>query len=367
MTSARQIGLRGLRAFIPLPADLSARDWRIRHANDEVPDAVPYGFDKMERYGVVPEFSERPLSPPIDFLARVGRRSSGGLCIVEALSDTRHKGRTQSDVVLCYHERLGIPASLLSSAKSPPVVTGNFWLTERSETPYVICRAANRALPRMAHIFAQSSPLLDNLQSDWGVPSDRMSLIPLGIDTDFYQVQPQPETSGLVVSAGVDVMRDHSLLIEAVSKVKEENREVRLEIAAGFKVKADMPPELGRVHTEQLHGRMRDLYRRASVVAVAVRPTIRASGSTVVLEGMASGRPVVVTGNPGLAEYVQDGVTGILVRPGDVDAMAKAIADLLRDPDRAAEMGKAAAEDVRRRFTSDIMAKQLAALVLSAS
>jgi glycosyltransferase involved in cell wall biosynthesis len=107
------------------------------------------------------------------------------------------------------------------------------------------------------------------------------------------------------------------------------------------------------------------LYRRASVVAVAVRPTIKASGSTVVLEGMASGRPVVATANPGLAEFVIDGVTGILVRPGDVDAMAKAIADLLADPERAAEMGKAAAEHVRRRFTSGIMARRLAEITSS--
>jgi glycosyltransferase involved in cell wall biosynthesis len=58
-------------------------------------------------------------------------------------------------------------------------------------------------------------------------------------------------------------------------------------------------------------------------------------------------------------------VTGILVRPDDVDAMPKAIAYLMADPDRAAEMGKAAAEDVGRRFTSGIMAKHLAEIALS--
>jgi len=80
---------------------------------------------------------------------------------------------------------------------------------------------------------------------------------------------------------------------------------------------------------------------------------------------MASGRPVVATANPALAEFVENGVTGILVPPGDVDAMAKAIADLLADPDRAAEMGRAAAKEVRKKFTTDLMARALADLAWS--
>lgn len=358
-----------MRAFVPLAPGQSAREWQVRNSNNDVPDGAPYGLHKMERHGVVPEFSERSFSRPTNLLARVARRASGGLDLVEAISDIRYKRSRQFDVVLCYNERTGFPAILFRSSNSLPVVTGVGWLAERATTSHVLRRAANMALPRAAAVFAQSSSMLDNLKSDWGVPSDRLNLIPFGIDTDFYEIQPQPETPGVVVSAGVDFLRDHSLLIQAVSKVKEKNREVCLELAAGyaagFKAKAELAPELGRVYTEQLNGRMRELYRRATVVAVAVRPTIAPSGLTVVLEGMASGRPVVASANPTLQEYVIDGVTGILVRPGDVDAMATAIGDLLDDPDRAAEMGRAAAQDVRRRFTSGIMAKHLARIALS--
>ena len=46
-------------------------------------------------------------------------------------------------------------------------------------------------------------------------------------------------------------------------------------------------------------------------------------------------------------------------------ALAKAIAYLMADPDWAAEMGKAAAEDVHRKFTSGIMTKHLAEIALS--
>jgi glycosyltransferase involved in cell wall biosynthesis len=352
-----------MRAFVSLPARLSARDWQVRHSKNEVPDATPYGLHKMESYGVVPEFSERSFSRPIDLLAGVARRSSSGLNMVEALADTHYLRHTPFDIELCYNERTGIPASLVRSSKLPPVLTGVSWLAERAATPQVLRHAASMALPRAAAVFTQTSAMADNLKSQWGVPSDRLSLIPLGIDTDFYEVQPQALTPGVVVSAGEDILRDHALLIEAVSKVKEKNRDAMLELATG--TKADVAPELGRVHTGRLYGRMRELYRRASVVAVAVLPTISNSGATVILEGMASGRPVVATGNPGLAEYVIDGVTGILVRPGDVDAMARAIADLLADPDRAAEMGKAAAKDVRRRFASRIMARRLAEVASS--
>jgi glycosyltransferase involved in cell wall biosynthesis len=361
---ARRTGERTLQAFLPLAPGLSAHDWRIRNSKNEVPDVTPYGLHKMERYGVVPEFAERTFSRPFDFLSRLARRSSGGLNIVEALSDARYRYHTSFDVVLSYDEWNGIPATLARSSAFPRVVMGVHFLGERAQTPHVLRVAASMAIPRAAAIFTHTSTMADILKSEWGVPSDRLTVVPFGIDTDFYEIQSQPDIPGVVVSAGEDVLRDHALLIDAVSRVKQKNRNVWLELATGMK--ADVGPGLGRVHKERLYGRMRDLYQRASVVAVAVHPTdSRASGSTVVLEGMASGRPVVATANPALSEFVKDGVTGILVPPGDVDAMADAIAGLLADPDRAAEMGKAAAMDVRQRFTTDIMARGLAELALS--
>jgi len=70
----------------------------------------------------------------------------------------------------------------------------------------------------------------------------------------------------------------------------------------------------------------------------------------VLLEAMASGRPVVAFDCPfGPAEIVTDGVDGRLVRAGDVDGLADAITDLITSPTQAAALG-ARATEVRERF-----------------
>jgi glycosyltransferase involved in cell wall biosynthesis len=59
----------------------------------------------------------------------------------------------------------------------------------------------------------------------------------------------------------------------------------------------------------------------------------------VVIEAMAMLKPVVATRSGGVPEIVEDGVTGIMISPGDAKAMAEAIVSLLKDEDRAKQMG----------------------------
>ena len=71
----------------------------------------------------------------------------------------------------------------------------------------------------------------------------------------------------------------------------------------------------------------------------------------VALEAMASGTPVIASHVGGLPEVVQDGVTGFLVPPGDVDALRERLDQLLRDPALAQRLGANARELVLERFT----------------
>lgn len=71
----------------------------------------------------------------------------------------------------------------------------------------------------------------------------------------------------------------------------------------------------------------------------------------VVIEGMAAARPVIATDGGALPEIVTDGATGLLVPPGDADALAGALTALLADPARACALGRAGRARVRERFT----------------
>jgi glycosyltransferase involved in cell wall biosynthesis len=68
-----------------------------------------------------------------------------------------------------------------------------------------------------------------------------------------------------------------------------------------------------------------------------------------VLEAAAQGVPVVASAVGGIPELVPDGATGLLVPPGDVDALAGALTSLLEHPEEAAAMGRAAWARVRER------------------
>jgi glycosyltransferase involved in cell wall biosynthesis len=82
---------------------------------------------------------------------------------------------------------------------------------------------------------------------------------------------------------------------------------------------------------------------------VLVLPSRQEPFGTVLGEAMAAGTPVVATNVDSLPEVVEDGVTGVLVAPGDLQALADAVLNVL---DRQAEMG-AAARIAAQRFDAD--------------
>jgi glycosyltransferase involved in cell wall biosynthesis len=79
----------------------------------------------------------------------------------------------------------------------------------------------------------------------------------------------------------------------------------------------------------------------------------------VVLEAMATGRPVVATSVGGTPELIVDGETGLLVPSGDVAALAVALDAVLRDSERAAALGEAGRRRFEERFTLDAMTRQV--------
>ena len=68
----------------------------------------------------------------------------------------------------------------------------------------------------------------------------------------------------------------------------------------------------------------------------------------VLTEAFAAGTPVVASDIAGYRDVVRDGVDGVLVPPGDAQALAEALRDLYDEPERRAEMARAAADDVER-------------------
>jgi glycosyltransferase involved in cell wall biosynthesis len=71
------------------------------------------------------------------------------------------------------------------------------------------------------------------------------------------------------------------------------------------------------------------------------------------IEALATGRAVVASLTGGVSEWLQDGVTGVAVRPGDVRGLARALDGLLADPARRQALGEAGREMVAERFSPE--------------
>jgi glycosyltransferase involved in cell wall biosynthesis len=99
------------------------------------------------------------------------------------------------------------------------------------------------------------------------------------------------------------------------------------------------------------HDALEPYYARAAVCVVPSRwPE---PFGMVGVEAMARGRPVVGFDVGGIPDWLDDGVTGILVPEADTAALGAGIAELLDDSERARALGRAAAERVGERFQPD--------------
>lgn len=89
---------------------------------------------------------------------------------------------------------------------------------------------------------------------------------------------------------------------------------------------------------------------------IFVLPSIRQEGlGIVMLEAMAAGRAVIATNGGGAREIITDGEDGLLVPPGDVGSIAKAIVRLARDTEARCRLASAGNEKVKLKFSKQVM------------
>lgn len=164
-----------------------------------------------------------------------------------------------------------------------------------------------------------------------------------------------------IVSYVANIREDkgHLCLVEAARIVAEEFPAVRFlfvgrEDAEAAPVRRRIR-ELGLDRVVVLAGSRKDVAAILDASLLVAHPGEQEGLSNAILEAMAAGVPVAASDAGGNPEAVEDGATGILFPTGDSRALASAILGLLREPARAAEMGRAARERARTRFGTEGM------------
>ncbi len=165
------------------------------------------------------------------------------------------------------------------------------------------------------------------------------------------------------------------VFLEAAARIACEQPEARFLIIGDALLGIDTDyPELLRQQACRLGlgdrvvftGFRADVPRLLAAMDVVVHASVLPEPfGVVVSEAMALGRPVIATALGGVPEVIEDGVNGILVPPGDPDALASTVLELLSDRERAQQMGLAARQRVQERFTAQQMAAQMQELLAS--
>lgn len=193
----------------------------------------------------------------------------------------------------------------------------------------------------------------------YGLPPERLSLVPLQVDHQWYRPSPTGPERLTVGAAGVE-FRDYRTLAAVASGMTEARFILNPQSPWSSKVPDLGGPLPGNVEIRQLEvGAIRDFYDELSVIAVPVEPNETAAGMTAVLQGMAMAKAVVCTRTAGLASLVSDGGTGLLIEPGDVRGWRDALGRLRDDPAFAAALGERARKWVERNASMESWVAQM--------
>lgn len=185
-----------------------------------------------------------------------------------------------------------------------------------------------------------------------GIPSRKLRVIPGGVKLSNSS-EPRDEARrslGISQDARVATIvarlypeKNHRMLLAAFDAVRRHVPGARLLIVGEGVEEAAISAEISRLGlTDLVHmlGVRRDIDRILAASDVFLLSSHREGFPIAVLEAMAAELPVIATAVGDLPSILEDGVTGRLIGPGDTQAFASAIIDVLNDPKAARQMGR---------------------------
>lgn len=273
--------------------------------------------------------------------------------------------QTGTQVIHAHGYKADIYAFLaLRGSRIPLVSTCHNWLD--NNLMLSLYGALDRlVLRKYTRVVAVSDEVQQRLLKA-GVHKDRIRLIRNGIDLRPFD--------RALRSAGSDVPGDGDLVVGQIGRLSLE-KGVDIFLRAAARVLSQVPnarfvvagdgPDREKLETLindlKIGDRVSLLGRQDEVVSVyasldlMVSPSRQEGLPMAILEGMASGLPLIATAVGQVPSVVLDGKTGVLVPSEDSDRMAQAIVDLLRDPARRSSLGAAARQLVADEFSAQRM------------
>lgn len=210
--------------------------------------------------------------------------------------------------------------------------------------------------------FCRSQAMLFSDPAHWA----KLHIVHCGIDPALYARADRAPGAHLVVVGRLAAVKGVAVLIEAMARLDIPDLHLTLvgdgpERAALETLARDRGVK-ARI-TFAGYKTSAEVARILSTADAFVLPSFAEGLPVVLMEAMATGLPVIATQIAGIPELVRDGENGRLVPPGNVDALARAIGEVLSDPVRAKTHGQAGQVRVRTEHSAEIEAARLRTLL----
>lgn len=201
--------------------------------------------------------------------------------------------------------------------------------------------------------FARSQVMLFSDPEHW----HKLKIVHCGVTPARYTDKPASGAGGMkILFVGrLDPVKGLRVLLEALEAARAQVPDITLSIIGDGEDRSWTEKEAARIGGIDVLG-----YRSQDFVAekllasdVLVLPSFAEGVPVALMEAMASCRPVIATRVGGVAELVEDGVSGRMVAPGNTDALTAAFVDLARDPDGRRAMGLKGRAKVMAEFDID--------------
>jgi len=219
-------------------------------------------------------------------------------------------------------------------------------------------------------VIVLSNVIARHMIEDFGVPRERIRLIPRSVDMDKYKYKPVDTQKRAEFNIGIigrlTPLKGHLCFIKAMARVAQEILSIRIWIVGDAPSSKDAYKEhlrvlvkrLGLWDCTQFLGTQKNIPEIMSHLDLLVlSTTTQEAFGRVIIEAQAAGVPVVATSVGGVVDIIESGVNGMLVPPADPQAMADACVTLLRDREMAAEFSREAYKKVQEKYTLELMVK----------
>jgi glycosyltransferase involved in cell wall biosynthesis len=240
-------------------------------------------------------------------------------------------------------------------ARVPVRISTKHGFNEFRETPYF--GLADRAVASLAHVhIAISRGLARYLEDVEGFRGADFEIVHYGIDPNG-EPRPYRRAKPTLLCVGRLIpIKGQVVLLRAFAAAREQLPTLELEVAGRGPLEPALKAlchELGIADAVRFLGYVAPVQEAIERAAVVVVPSMGEGFGMVALEAMERSRPVIAAAIGGLGELVEDGVTGLLVPPGEMEPLRDAILELCGDLPRAAAMGRAGRRRALTRFLQD--------------